>query len=232
MDTKEQQFVWDDDKALTNKRKHGIPFKLAATVFNDPLRESFHDRNHADFEERWVVLGMTESGLLVVVICVARDLEACDYVRIISARRATSHERRAYESGDFSVREPEMIDEYNAKRASDPSADDDYDDGMKAEYDFSNAVRGAFMHWRLPVHIDNEVLGYFHTRSVKLGINPTEAINEILRVHVGLPAKPTEPRETETIPESLRRHFGLPPRPPRPSRKPDAGAGADDAESR
>jgi len=234
MDTKKRRVVWDEDKALVNERKHGIAFKSAASVFKDPLRETFYDREHADSEERWVVVGMMKSGLLAVVICVFEDLEEGEYLRIISARRATSHERRDYESGDYCIREPEMTNEYNIKPVVYPSADDDYDDGMKDEYDFSNAVRGAFKHWRLPIYIDNEVLGYFHTREAKLGIDSTEAINEILRVHVGLPAKRAEPRESGLIPESVRRHFGLPPTSPRPSRTPGAGAGmdADDAERR
>jgi hypothetical protein len=101
---------------------------------------------------------------------------------------------------------------------------------MKAEYDFSKGVRGNVMHWRLPIHIDNEVLGYFHTRNVKLGIDTTEAINEILRVHVGLPAKRTEPPRFANY-EALRRHFGLPPRPAK--RSPDGPAPpADPAERR
>ena len=58
----------------------------------------------------------------------------------------------------------------------------------------------------------------------------TDAINEILRVHVGLPAKRTEP--VETVGEALRRHFGLPSKPPKPSRTPGASDGAGDAERR
>jgi uncharacterized DUF497 family protein len=208
MDTKEWQLVWDGEKALANKRKHGITFKLAATVFIDPLREAFHDWNHVDFEERWVVIGVAENGLLLLVSCAATDLEEGHYVRIISARRATSHERREYESGNYSVREPDMTDEYDVKSAADPSAADDYDDGMKAEYDLSKAKRGVFKNCRAPVGIDDEVIGYFYTRQLKLGIDSTEAINEILRAHVGLP-KRTEP--VETFREALRRHFGEPP---------------------
>lgn len=109
-----------------------------------------------------------------------------------------------------------MTGEYNVRPASDPKVDEDYDDGMKDEFDFSKGKRGVFKYCRLPIHIDNEVLGYFHTRSIKLGIDTTEAINEILRVHVGLPAKRTEP--VESFSESLRRHFGLSPRAVKPSR--------------
>ena len=212
MSTQEQLFVWDEDKALANERKHGIGFKVAVTVFRDPLRTASFDVDHADSEDRWAVVGMTHSGVLLMVICVAEDTEDGDHVRIISARRATLRERREYESGEYSIREPGMTDEDSSKALPEPRVVDDYDDGMKAEYDFSKGKRGLFKDLRIPIPIDNEVLGYFHTRQIKLGIDTTEAINEILRVHVGLPAKPTEPRETGSLNDILRRHFGLPPR--------------------
>jgi uncharacterized protein len=231
MNKKEWPFVWDDDKALANRRKHGITFKLATTVFVDPLREAFHDWNHVDFEERWVVIGVAENGLLLLVSYAATGLEEGDCVRIISARRVTSHERREYESGDYSVREPEMTDEYDVNPPADQSAADDYDDGMKDEYDLSNAKRGVFKNTRAPIGIDDEVIGYFYTRQLKLGIDRTEAINEVLRAHVGLP-KRTEP--VETFREALRRHFGVPPWLAKSSGAPDGNAGGavDDAESR
>lgn len=221
MTTPEQKFVWDEEKALTNARKHGITFGLAATVFRDPLRVIFHDFDHADFEDRSVVVGLTRSGILVLVICAIDERKDYDHVRIISARKATLRERREYESGEYAIREPAMTEEDNAKTTPEVKVDDDSDDGMKAEYDLSKGIRGAFKHWRLPIHIDNEVLGYFHTREIKLGIDTTDAINEILRVHVGLPPKPAEPPEPGTINEILRRHFGLPPRAVKPQGTPD-----------
>jgi uncharacterized DUF497 family protein len=231
MNIRKRRFVWDNDKALANKRKHGIAFELAATLFKDPLQEAFHDWNHVDFEERWVVVGVADNGLLLLVCCAATNLEEDDFVRIISARRATSHERREYEGGDYSVREPEMTDENDVKTAADPSVVEDYDDGMKDEYDLSKAKRGVFKNCRAPVEIDDEVIGYFYTRQLKLGIDSTEGINEVLRAHVGLP-KRTEP--VETFREALRRHFGVPPWLAKSSRPldGDAGAPADDAERR
>jgi uncharacterized DUF497 family protein len=217
MTTQEQLFVWDEGKALENERKHGIAFNVAATVFRDPLRATSFDVDHADSEDRWAVVGTTRSGLLLMVIRVAEDTGDGDHVRIISARRATLRERREYESGEYSIREPEMTDEDSSKGLPEPKVDDDYDDGMKAEYDMSKAKRGLFKDLRIPIPIDNEVLGYFHTREIKLGIDTTEAINEILRVHVGLPAKRTEPRESGSLNDILRRHFGLPPRAKKPS---------------
>ena len=121
-----------------------------------------------------------------------------------------------------------MTDEYNMKPA-DPSAADDYDDGMKDEYDLSNAKRGVFKNCRAPIEIDDEVIGHFYTRQLKLGIDHTDAINEVLRAHVGLP-KRTEP--VETFRQALRRHFGVPPWVAKSERALDAGAAGDDAERR
>ena len=97
-----------------------------------------------------------------------------------------------------------MTDEYDMKPALELKADDDYDDGTKDEFDFSKAKRGVLKNCRMAIGIDNEVIGYFHGRPG----DTTEAINEILRAHVGLPQR-TEP--VETFREALERHFGEPP---------------------
>jgi uncharacterized DUF497 family protein len=212
MKTHGQRFVWDEVKALANDRKHGITFELGASALLDPLAVMSQNIDHEDSEDRWSLVGVTKSGILLVVIFTVDEEGGEKYVRIISARRPTSHERREYESGEYAIREPEMPEDYNVKPTQASPVDDDYDDGMKAEYDFSKGKRGLLKHLRFPIQIDNEALGYFHTRQVKLGIDMTEAINEILRVHVGLPAKPTEPRESGSFNDILRRHFGLPPR--------------------
>ena len=210
-------FFWDNAKALANERKHGITFESGASVFEDPLMR-FSRIDHEDLEQRWSLVGETKNRVLVFVVFTI-DEEECR-VRIISARRATPHERREYESGEYSIREPEVTDEYNMKPAIELKADDDYDDGTKEEFDFSNAKRGVLKNCRMAIGIDNEVIGYFHGRPG----DTTEAINEILRAHVGLPQR-TEP--VETFREALHRHFGGPPRPAKPSRTPDTGAGDD-----
>lgn len=218
MDVIDDKFLWDEAKALANERKHGITFTFATKALQDGLADFRYDRDHGSSEDRWVVMGMTNGILLVVVYAIDEEHDG-NYVRLISARRATLRERREFESGEYSVREPAVTDEYNVKPMVETEAgkiDDDYDDGMKAEYDFSNGVRGVFRDCRLPLPIDNEVLGYFHTRSIKFGIDTTEAINEILRAHVGLPPRTAPPASLREIHDNLRRHFGLPPRPIRP----------------
>ena len=174
----QHKFVWDDEKALSNQRKHGISFRLASTAFLDPLAELFSSDNHEDREERWTLVGMTRTDVLVVVIHAYIDVGGEERARIISARKATFKERREYESGEYSIREPAVTDEY----------DEQYEKAEgEWELDFSKAIRGRFRYCRFQVFIDNEVLGYFHTQERKTGIDMEDAINEVLRRHLGLP---------------------------------------------
>ena len=89
------QFSWDADKAAANSHKHGVSFEEAATAFGDPLSITVHDPDHSEDETRFVLVGRSFSGrLLVVVHC---ELEGG--IRLISARVATPRERRTYEQG-------------------------------------------------------------------------------------------------------------------------------------
>jgi hypothetical protein len=97
-----------------------------------------------------------------------------------SARRATVRERRVYETGEYTVRELEPVEEYNMSQ----KVDSEYDPDMKAEYDFSKGVRGKFANARLPVFVENSILGYFHQRAIAIGIPGDELINQVLREYV------------------------------------------------
>lgn len=88
------RFEWDSQKAETNRRKHGVSFEEAATVFYDPLAATFDDEHHSDDEQRFITIGYSAGGELLVVSHADRDAA----MRIISARVATSHERRAHEN--------------------------------------------------------------------------------------------------------------------------------------
>lgn len=82
-------FDWDANKARTNLKKHGVPFRLATTVFRDPLALTIFDDEHSDDEERWVTLGRAESGQLLVVVHTSEEVSATELrIRVISARRA------------------------------------------------------------------------------------------------------------------------------------------------
>jgi len=91
-------FEWDPNKAVANRRKHGVGFEQAATVFRDALAVSIYDEDHSETEERWVTLGQAENGQLLVVVHSYHETSPSEaMVRIISARSATKHEQRQYE---------------------------------------------------------------------------------------------------------------------------------------
>jgi uncharacterized protein len=87
------RFEWDESKALLNEQKHGASFDEAATVFADPLSLTIIDEAHADKEDRFVDIGESSSGRLLVVVYTERG----ETIRIISCRPATRAERKTYE---------------------------------------------------------------------------------------------------------------------------------------
>ncbi len=89
-------FEWDEEKAAENLGKHGVSFSEASTIFADPLSRTIPDPLHSDEEDRFIILGESASGHTLVVVHVNRE----ENIRIISARKATPHERRNYEQGN------------------------------------------------------------------------------------------------------------------------------------
>ena len=87
------RFAWDEKKAASNLSKHGISFEEAATVFGDPLSDTFPDPDHSLEEHRFVIIGSSESGKILVVA----HTDDGELVRIISAREVTNGERKSYE---------------------------------------------------------------------------------------------------------------------------------------
>jgi uncharacterized DUF497 family protein len=93
-------FEWDPKKASANLTKHGISFQHAATVLLDPLAITLSDDEHSEQGQRWITLGLSAVGpLLVVVHTLYETGPNSANVRIISARRATPSEMRHYEQG-------------------------------------------------------------------------------------------------------------------------------------
>jgi len=88
------RFTWDPNKERRNKRDHGIGFQEATTVFADSLAVTVSDPDHSVGQERFVTMVHSSSGTLLVVC----HTEQGDTIRIISARSATSHERKDYET--------------------------------------------------------------------------------------------------------------------------------------
>ncbi len=84
---------WDPGKAAQNLRKHGVSFEEAATVLGDPLSVTLPDPDHSQTEHRFLLLGRSSAGRLLIVAHSEED----DRIRIISARVMTPKERRSYE---------------------------------------------------------------------------------------------------------------------------------------
>jgi uncharacterized DUF497 family protein len=80
------QFEWNPDKANSNLKKHGVSFKEASTVFNDPLSVTFPDPDHSFGEERYVIIGLSSTNRILIVPHTDRE--------------ATRNERRFYEDGE------------------------------------------------------------------------------------------------------------------------------------
>jgi uncharacterized protein len=87
------EFEWDLRKDASNQRKHAVGFREATTVFGDPLATTFPDNEHSVFEQRFLTIGKSIGGRLLVVVHSERQ----ESIRIISVRRATARERRFYE---------------------------------------------------------------------------------------------------------------------------------------
>ena len=89
-------FEWDPKKALRNIKTHGVSFDEASTAFRDPLSRTIDDPLHSEGQERFVLIGQSVRGRLLVVVHTERG----DRIRIISARLATNKERLGYEENE------------------------------------------------------------------------------------------------------------------------------------
>lgn len=89
--------AWNRLNAAANERKHGVGFGEDMTVLADPLALTGFDPDHSDEEDRFVTVGTSVAGKLLVVVHTDRG----DEVRLISARLATRRERKVYEDGEF-----------------------------------------------------------------------------------------------------------------------------------
>lgn len=89
------EFEWDDEKASSNVKKHGVEFEEAVTVFGDPLANTYDDPDHSKNEHRLLTYGLSQLNRLLVVAHADRG----EIVRIIGARQMTRRERVLYEEG-------------------------------------------------------------------------------------------------------------------------------------
>jgi uncharacterized DUF497 family protein len=91
------KFEWDSEKEKANINKHGITFEHASYVFADPFALNKYDDEHSIEEDRWVLLGKSINEVLLVVVHTFKDDDSIEYVRIISARKATNNEQQSYQ---------------------------------------------------------------------------------------------------------------------------------------
>jgi hypothetical protein len=90
-------FEWDENKNEINKKKHGLSFETAKEVFYDDDAILFDDPDHSNGEERFLIIGMTESSKICIVSHCYRDSD--NVIRLISAREATKREKQIYHNG-------------------------------------------------------------------------------------------------------------------------------------
>jgi len=90
------RFEWDEKKNTANQKKHDVSFEEAKTVFYDDNARLIRDVEHSDFEERFILLGL--SSLLKLLVVVHAYKEQDEIIRIISARKATKNESKYYTS--------------------------------------------------------------------------------------------------------------------------------------
>lgn len=88
------RFTWDPKKAKSNLKKHGVAFEEAQTVFYDEHAVEFYDDEHSEWEDRFLLLGLS-SGMRLLLVCHCFR-EAEGLIRIVSARKATATESAHY----------------------------------------------------------------------------------------------------------------------------------------
>jgi uncharacterized protein len=89
------RFDWDENKAVSNRSKHGVSFEEAKTIFDDPLYVDFYDPVHSEEEDRYLIVGESSQRRLLI----ASYTERGNLIRLISAREVTRTERKVYEEG-------------------------------------------------------------------------------------------------------------------------------------
>lgn len=92
-------FVWDNAKAAINIKKHGVSFEEASSVFYDEYALEIFDPDHSEDEDRFLLLGISSSLRLLVVCHCYREND--EFIRIISARKATKTEAKSYLGGRY-----------------------------------------------------------------------------------------------------------------------------------
>ena len=91
------KFEWNIEKEKINIKKHNVTFEQASFVFSDMYALNQYDEEHSEYEDRWVILGKSLNEVLLLVVHTFRNKDNVEYVRIISARKATKKEKQTYQ---------------------------------------------------------------------------------------------------------------------------------------
>jgi uncharacterized DUF497 family protein/uncharacterized protein (DUF4415 family) len=185
----EIRFEWDESKSRKNKRKHGVSFDEAQTVFLDENAIRYYDPDHSEDEDRFIMLGMSFK-LRVLVVCHCYRLDD-KVIRIVSARKANNKE-----AGVYPVRKPQHLCLACGNRKHQLLIEGGKalpfhtgftgGDAMRAHYDFSK-MKGEknpyIKHLKQPVTIrlDKASVTYFKNLATKLGMPYQNLINLYLR---------------------------------------------------
>ncbi len=94
------RFEWDDEKNRLNKSKHGVSFEIATQIWNDENYLLIPDAIY-EGEQRWIAIGSVTIMTVLIAVHTSVDARGVETIRIISARRATKHERKRYEQSSF-----------------------------------------------------------------------------------------------------------------------------------
>jgi uncharacterized DUF497 family protein len=97
------RFDWDPAKDQANRRKHGVSFEIASLVFEDQWIFSRRDLSHDEAEERYNALGEIAPGIVLFVVYTCCERGSEEVIRLISARKASAHERKTYEEAHRSA---------------------------------------------------------------------------------------------------------------------------------
>jgi uncharacterized protein len=173
-------YLWDEDKAERNERKHGVSFDAATMAFENPVSQTFLDPAHSGLEDRWLTIGHDNAGALLVVICTCEEHETGGLnVRIVSARKATKSERLDYETGRYFIREPDTGQE-NSNMTSFTDMDE-----LPPDFDYSKGEVGKWYHPNavitFPIYLDPEVLKFFRKRAQEQQLTTRALLNQILK---------------------------------------------------
>jgi uncharacterized DUF497 family protein len=158
-----RHFYWDEAKARSNYRKHGVLFDHALMAIDDPLAIARQDDPHDAADERWITLGEAGGTLLHIMHTLEEldDRTVCG--RILSARHPTPDERRQYENGTYRIQEADMINKSNPDQW----------------------IRGRFYQEGMvsigPIHVDRDLVAPLAHLSKRRGASTSTIANELMR---------------------------------------------------